>query len=68
MTLASYLAQSGTSHADFAKLIGVSQAAITRYARGDRIPRPAQMQKIAEVTRGKVTANDFMVRTEGAAA
>jgi transcriptional regulator with XRE-family HTH domain len=61
MTLADYLKKAGMKHGEFASRIGVSQAAVTRYATGKRVPRRSIMRKIAEETRGKVTADDFMV-------
>ncbi|WP_406853517.1 helix-turn-helix domain-containing protein [Alsobacter sp. KACC 23698] len=60
MKLADYLAKHGLSHSDFAAKISVSQASVTRYVQGQRTPRPAHMRRIREVTRGAVTANDFI--------
>ena len=40
--------------------IGATQAAVSRYANGKRTPRPALLSKIVEVTKGRVTANDFL--------
>ena len=48
------------SRATFADLINVSEDAVGRYLRGERVPRRGVMLKIHEVTGGKVTANDFM--------
>lgn len=59
MKLRDYLAATATSHAAFATRIGVSQAAVSRYVSGARIPGPAQMARIAAATAGAVTANDF---------
>lgn len=44
--------------AEAAGRIGVTAVAFGRYERG-RVPDPARLQKIIEVTGGKVTANDF---------
>lgn len=71
MKLATYLSQSGTSQSAFAALIGVSQAAVARYVRGQRMPEPKIAKKIKVVTDGAVTPNDFLddvVSPEGAAA
>lgn len=70
MKLETYLRQNGVSHAAFAEQIGTSQAAVSRYASGARIPRPAQMARIASATGGAVSANDFMMAdlSEGEAA
>lgn len=60
MTLAEFLSANGLSHSAFAEKVGVSQVAITRYARGQRTPRPPVLARIREETRGAVTADDFM--------
>lgn len=60
MTLAEFLSKKGLSHSAFAEKIGVSQAAINRYAKGRRMPRPAILARIRKETDGIVTANDFM--------
>ncbi|MCC6735552.1 MAG: helix-turn-helix transcriptional regulator [Bauldia sp.] len=59
MKLADYLAATRTTHAAFAGQIGVSQAAVSRYAGGRRVPEPEHMTRIAAATGGAVTANDF---------
>lgn len=59
MKLSTYLAQSGSTQADFAKAIGASPFAVGKWARGERIPRPSLLAKITAQTGGKVTANDF---------
>ncbi len=48
------------SHADFAKRIGVTQAAISRYVNGERFPSPELIRKIHEATAECVTANDLV--------
>ena len=59
MTLAEYLADTKTSRAQFARLIGVKHITVTRYVEG-RCPDWRIMAKIVEATDGKVTANDFL--------
>ncbi len=59
MKLRDYLAATSISHSAFASRIGVSQAAVSRYASGARIPGAAQMASIVEATNGGVSANDF---------
>lgn len=59
--LKSYLDKNQLTYEAFAESIGVSVSTAWRYANGERHPRPAHMRKIAEVTKGWVTANDFMV-------
>lgn len=59
MKLADFLSATGTTHTAFAATIGVSQASVSRYAAGLRVPGPEQMARIAAVTGGAVRANDF---------
>lgn len=59
MTLREYLASKKISETDFAELIGTSQAAVHRYCKGVRMPKPSIMDKIIAKTGGKVTAGDF---------
>ena len=55
--LATYLRESGEKQADLARRlrdthrVRITQAAISRYARGERLPRPALGFKIAAVCR-----------------
>jgi len=49
--LATYLRESGEKQADLARRLRITQAAISRYARGERLPRPALGFKIAAVCR-----------------
>jgi len=67
MTLTDYLAEQKMSHAAFAERIGVSQAAVTRYARGARFPHRAILAKIRDATGGAVTVSDFFEAREAAA-
>ena len=59
MTLAEWMSQQGLTEAQAALRFGVTQAAVNKYRRRLRIPRPAVMRRIAEVTGGAVTPNDF---------
>jgi predicted transcriptional regulator len=59
MTLAQWLRRAAVSQADFARMIGVTQATVCRYVAGTRIPRRAIMTRIEQVTGGQVTAADF---------
>jgi len=59
MKLKEYLALAGLTATEFGHLIGVSQAAVTRYASGARIPETQTMGRIVEATGGTVTPNDF---------
>lgn len=60
MTLAEWLTANRVSHDDFAARIGATRSSVTRYASGERIPRPPKMAAIARETGGQVTANDFV--------
>lgn len=59
MNLATYLSRSKTTYEAFAQQIGVSPFAVGKWARGERVPRPAVMIRINVATDGNVTANDF---------
>ena len=63
MRLADYVKQSNMSQAEIAALVGVTEAAMSRYMR-DRVPSPDVMQRIIEVTDGAVTPNDFFALPE----
>jgi hypothetical protein len=64
MTLEDFRRQKSLSFEALAALLGLEgkNAGRTahRYALHQRMPRPQMMRTIAEVTEGKVTANDFM--------
>ncbi|WP_153005279.1 helix-turn-helix domain-containing protein [Aureimonas ureilytica] len=59
MTLIEYLRTNQIKQDVFALQIGVTQASVTRYANGLRIPRPKIMARIFQATRGQVSASDF---------
>ena len=64
MKLRDYLSSHGLTTADFAEVIGVSQASVSRYASGARRPEWTVLGRIVMATNGRVTANDFMVDEE----
>jgi transcriptional regulator with XRE-family HTH domain len=64
MKLSDFLSESNKSAADFAREIGVTVNAVNFWCNGERTPRPAQMQKIFEVTSGVVAPNDFYTTEE----
>lgn len=68
MTLKQYIdAQTPKlSHAAFGAKIGVTQATINRYVRGDRFPSPEMIRKIHDATGGKVGVADWYAVTEAA--
>lgn len=51
----------------FADAIGKSKPTVTAYLKGDAWPDRTTMAKIAEVTSGQVTANDFVAMATEAA-
>lgn len=61
MTLQAWFTLVGKTQADFAKEIGVYQSSVSRWAKGERMPKPYILRKIAMATGGRVTADDFMV-------
>ncbi|MBX3543602.1 helix-turn-helix transcriptional regulator [Chelatococcus sp.] len=63
MRLLAYLQTKKISGADFARMIGASQAAVNRYCNGRRMPHAAMLLKIHEITGGQVTPNDFLFET-----
>lgn len=59
MKLHEYLSERGLTLEAFAKVIEVDVSTVSRYARGDRTPRPAIMRRIGEATGGAVRPQDF---------
>lgn len=60
MRLSDYFASAQVNERAFAALLGVSAKAVRHWVRGDRTPRPEQMQKIIIATKGAVSPNDFL--------
>jgi DNA-binding transcriptional regulator YdaS (Cro superfamily) len=61
MKLADFMAREEISTAAFAHSIGVGSISVTRYLTGARLPAADVLVKIAEVTDGAVTPNDFLL-------
>jgi transcriptional regulator with XRE-family HTH domain len=59
MKLGEYINQKKLSQEAFGNLIEVSQAAVARFVNGQRMPRREIILRIAQITGGLVTANDF---------
>lgn len=55
-----YLTENRLSQDDFAARVGVSQVAVSRWIAGTRMPRRETLARIASLTNGQVTANDFL--------
>ena len=60
MRLATYLKESGSVQAHLAQGLSISQGAVSRYARGLRMPRPSILLRIEALTNGEVRASDFL--------
>ena len=54
-----YLDQAGLTLAEFAAQVAVSAAAMSRYARGKRMPRPDVVRRITAASGGRIQANDL---------
>ena len=59
MRLDAYLSRHNLSVAEFAKPIGLTRQGVHLLVRGKRLPRLETIQKIAAVTSGKVSVQDF---------
>lgn len=59
MRLQAYLDLKGLSHAQFGEQVGASEFGVRKWARRERIPRPAAMRRIQETTEGAVSPEDF---------
>lgn len=59
MTIYQYIEKEGMTLSSLADRVGVSRAAMTRYANGQRIPRPDVMLRLSVATDGFVKPNDF---------
>lgn len=49
----------GMPQQQLGKLVGVSQAAINRYANGERFPSPVMIKKIEKATGNRVRVKDW---------
>jgi len=62
MKLTQYLTDQKISPAQFGELMGgVSESGVRKWMYGERVPRPDQMRKIADLTGGLVEPNDFVL-------
>ena len=60
MRLDTYLQKYDLTQEQFALLVGGTQSAVSQWISGQRCPRPKYLKIIVDVTKGRVTANDFM--------
>jgi transcriptional regulator with XRE-family HTH domain len=59
MTLSEFMKADSLDAAELAARLKVSPEAVRKWLRGERIPRPAQMAAILEVSGGRVGAASF---------
>lgn len=64
MTLQDYLAEHRLTQAGFATRVGATQAAISRWVNGSRLPAWPHLVRINQATDGRVTPNDFLASAE----
>lgn len=67
MTIRDYLDACGLTLAAFAAEVGVSEAAMSRYARAKRTPRPDILRRIVAASGGRIQPNDLFERPLGGA-
>lgn len=58
-TLATYLLVEGIKPIEFARLVPCSHTTVGRWLDGTRIPRPPHMERIRELTKGRVPPSSF---------
>lgn len=61
-SLATYLADRKLTHAEFARLLGVQDSTVLRWAKGDRTPTVAWVFAIEKATGGAVPARAWVKR------
>jgi len=61
MKLKQYLTENKIPLEQFAQEIGSSVSGLNKWIYGERVPRPDQQRRIAEVTGGLVEPNDFIL-------
>lgn len=62
MKLSEFMSAAGLDDEQMAALLGGCTAhAVKKWRYGERLPRPEQLRRIAEVTGGQVTPNDFVL-------
>ena len=61
MNLNEWCAITGKSRKEIARELGnISPRSVYRWATAEKFPKPPQLVKIYEITKGAVTANDFV--------
>lgn len=59
MKLTDYMKSRSITDSDMASMVPCSEGAVRKWRYGERVPRGDQIRRIAELTGGEVTANDF---------
>lgn len=67
MKLKTYMTENNLSQSDLARQLNMTQAAVSMWVSGERRPDWDSLAKLAHLTGGAVTANDFMPVPESAA-
>jgi glutamine synthetase len=68
VNLGEYLKRSGLSRTEFAEMVGVAEASMSRYVAGKRVPRPGILRRIVAASGGEVRADDFFADADAGAA
>lgn len=63
-----YLTEREMTNAVFGRLVGASEATISRLRNGKQAPSYALVRRISEATGGSVTADAFLERADSASA
>jgi len=65
MTLREWREKKGLTVTELARILEADKSAVSRWENGERFPSRRFLKKIAEVTKGEVTANDFLKTISG---
>ncbi|MDX9911457.1 MAG: hypothetical protein RBS39_06480 [Phycisphaerales bacterium] len=60
MKLADWLYESSVTPGQLRRMLGVDRTTVHRYLIGSRIPQPHRLQRIFELTKGRVRLEDFL--------
>lgn len=60
MRLKDYLRLEREKPENFAERVGVTIHAVRKWSRGERVPRPATIKKIYQITKGAITSADWL--------
>lgn len=59
MRLKVYIKNQGLTYKQFAEILGTSHRNVAMWARGERLPRSSEAEKIFNLTNNLVTGNDL---------